>query len=218
MVKHLDKDTKLWRADSYKSSIGVVASNVYRPPYNKYFTLTQQETEGYISRNPYQKEWNVISRLNLLDFKNPETRKHLYDLAKNSKSIQNSINIAFPLKESKVYRYSEEDTAHHDDAVLNFICKKQDELESHFGKKIHGYFIERQEKSQHAISFHSEVGLCHSSLDSLVLSDEVKVSVPPPLKKRRYSNNNNRNKRTVSKMRLFNNNNNTRKNKNKNKK
>lgn len=173
----LETDSVVWRADAFQSSLNVTANTVYPSPYNKYFTLTREETSGYVSRKPFQKEWKLTRPLILIDMKDMNSRNFI--LAAADASTRRHIETAFPVRsDGSIYRYSEEDTAASDDVMLEFLCNNRDRLLKESGVRIDGYFSSRQEGDGQAMSFHSEIGLCYDALANLTLASQTKVPVP----------------------------------------
>lgn len=173
----IPRGTLLWRADNFRSDLGMKASIVYPRPYNKYFTLSQEETKAYVSRNKFQKGWKLTRDLQLLDLKDPLTREYLVSIADDA--TRKSLDIAFPIAANgKVSRASEEETATDDDRVLAFICKNR-------VLGADGFYSAKQSKSVNAMAFHSEVGLCNEALDDLILLEQEKVAVANAISRKR---------------------------------
>lgn len=158
----------LYRADAKSFKTQAKASNNYKNAPMKYFTLNKREVNTYTRYGkPFVKTWQTTDKLNLVDILDLETRKALED----TPNIKKSINIAFPIKNGKVMRVSEEDTQDHDDVVLKIIC----------GLGYDGYYMETLKEP--GFKFHSEVGLCPRAYDKLELA-EVERKAPPETKKK----------------------------------
>lgn len=194
-LKTVHYNKSLFRADKRTFKEGKSASLNYRNAPMKYFTLNKNELGAYTKYGmPYIKTWKPSESLILIDILHRPTREAL------SKLIgANSLNIAFPIKENKVSRISEENTRQHDDIVLSNICKLAN---------IDGYLMEKLEKNGKYV-FHSEVGLCPRGFEKLVLEHVEKNSVVVPrlsdrkTRRREFKNNENNenNIRELSKTR-----------------
>jgi len=167
-VKTRTYEGNLYRADAKTTQALTKASNNYKNAPMKYFTLNKREVNTYTRYGkPFVKTWQTTDKLNLVDILDLKTRKALEDVP----NIKKSINIAFPIKNNKVMRISEEDTQDHDDVVLKIIC----------GLGYDGYYMETL--TEPGYKFHSEVGLCPRAFDKLELV-EVERKAPPETKKK----------------------------------
>jgi hypothetical protein len=145
------------------------ANNHYTTQYNRYFTQKKNETRSYIKNKVkgYVKTWIPVEPLRLVDILDVTTRKGLRELI----DIE-SLNMAFPLVNNKVYRYSENNSVSFDNKVLAEICQLRDEN----GNGIDGYIMDRQDgiatttNGRNVLNFHSEIGLCKGSLHKLQLA------------------------------------------------
>jgi hypothetical protein len=176
----------LWRADYNYIQPGINARTNYAGARYKYFTLSKDELGSYTRRGMRNiKQWQPRRALVLVDMMDAATRRSMAELVGTQ-----HINIAFPTNSTgRPYRVSEEDTAVHDDAFLEQLCRLG----------LDGYYMERQEARAGVQPFHSEVGLCASTFGSLELVAVEKAAAAPAMpargitKKRRYNNNNNKN-------------------------
>lgn len=185
----------LYRADPSSFMPGYRASNDYKGAEIKYFTLDKSELSAYTKYGkPYMKTWSTLEDLILIDILDLNTRKALEDmfLKENNKNVVKSINIAFPIKNNKVLRVSEEHTAEDDNTVLKAICNLG---------IFDGYYMKRLMNNNRYI-FHSEVGLCPKAYNKLELMSVDKNMYQPPrinraTKKRRFNINTKNNTNTI---------------------
>jgi len=105
---------RLYRANSATFVVNGLASNNYKGAPIKYFALTNADVKSYIGRSkPITKTWEAIEDLVLIDILDMPTRQALARLIGDV-----SLNVSFPIRNNTVYRVSEEDEVHHDNAVL----------------------------------------------------------------------------------------------------
>lgn len=174
----------LWRADYNYIIPGVTARTNYAGARYKYFTLSREELGNYTRRGMSNiKEWSVQRPLVLIDIMDTATREAMEQLVGGQ-----HISIAFPMNNGgRPYRVSEEDTAVHDDAFLEQLCRLG----------VDGYYMERQEARPPNVGvFHSEVGLCATAFNALRLTNIYKSQNAPRAgvvgtKRRRNNRNNN---------------------------
>ena len=157
-----------------------LASEEYAEAPFKYFTMNKNELKAYTKYGmPYIKTWRPLEDLVLVDILDVETRVALAEMIGSE-----SLNIAFPLEGNKVSRISEEDTKHHDDAVLRALC----------GLGLDGYYMRRLTNNNGNYVFHSEVGLCKNKFSKLRVDNIRKVQEAPPVRARttrsRFNTNN----------------------------
>lgn len=164
----------LWRADKEYFQPRTTANKAFDRPI-KYFALTEKDVASYATRNPYIQKWSVARPLYLINIMDTATRTGLYRLIQKAGMSTAAINTAFPLKNGRVYRYSEEDTQVYDDEILMFMCQLG----------LDGYYMERQEPRERVMPFHSEVGLCATAFHKLVLSEIIRSREPPRMPNRR---------------------------------
>jgi hypothetical protein len=169
--------------------------------FNKYFTKTEKEAKIY--ERPHLTKWIPSEPLRLVDMFDLETRLSLENLIH-----PRDLSISFPVSQNKnkpqnVYRFSEEDSIVHDNAVLEQICA--------LGHNIDGYYMDEKilplsnTGIKHPILshqtirsiFHSEIGVCKASLHKLRLENVVKRLVPPRIrnKPKPKTRNNHKNRR-----------------------
>ena len=180
-ITRLASPSFLWRADKESTAPNTLASVAYHGAQIKFFTTKKEEIREYATKSPYEKQWQILEPLNLLDIMNVPTRDELFNNAPSE--IQNSIDIAFPKDEDgNVFRYSEAETASHDYKVLNYICT--------LPSGVDGYFMARQagrnNGARQIIPFHSEVGLCRPALSKLILKSQ-EINNPPDIVRQRPS-------------------------------
>lgn len=176
---------RLYRANQGTFSVNRLASENYRNAPMKYFTLNERELSAYTKYGkPFKKTWRAIENLTLVDILHKPTREALAELIGSE-----DLDFSFPIRYDKVYRVSEEDKMYHDDNVLKAICKLG----------VDGYYMRAIEPNNNAKGFHSEVGICGSSLKKLRLERVQKNMYEPPQgptrKRRRFNNNNNNTQR-----------------------
>jgi hypothetical protein len=206
----------IFRADRTTYTIGSKASNNYKNAPMKYFTLNNAELKAYTKYGmPYKKKWQPTSELILIDILDLSTRKNLEKIIG-----EESLKIAFPIKNDRVSRVSEEHTKIHDDKVLKAICTLN-------GENIDGYYMKRitektknnnNNEEQEKYVFHSEVGLCPKAFEKLQLekverSKNYAPNITLGRKRSRFERNNNSNnnsnntrKRKFAKISMNNNN------------
>ncbi len=181
----------LFRANEHSFAKNGRASNNYRGAPMKYFTLNEREVNTYTRfGKPYVKTWEVTEDLNLVDILDLNTRKALGKIPE----LKESIDIAFPIKQNKVSRRSEEHTKHHDDNVLKIICDLG----------YDGYYMKNLTNNNKYV-FHSEVGLCPKAYHKLKL-EKYELKAAP--KTRRNNNSTHKKSRSRFTQRKNNNNNN----------
>lgn len=181
---------RLYRANQGTFGVNSLASNDYRGAPMKYFTLNESELSAYTKYDkPYKKTWKPVENLTLIDILHRPTRDALAELIGTD-----DLNVSFPIRNGKVYRVSEEDEAYHDDNVLSAICNLG----------FDGYYMKAIERTNNLKGFHSEVGICGSSLHKLRLERVERIAEVPraPTRKRRRLNNNNNNNNSPTKKRF----------------
>lgn len=180
-----NRDQQLFRANATPFVVNRSASENYVGAPMKYFTLSEREIASYISRGkPFKKTWRATEDLKLIDILHKPTREALARLIGSE-----DLDHSFPIIKNKVYRVSEENEAYRDDNVLREICELGN---------FDGYYMRTLERNNASKGFHSEVGICGSSLKKLRLENiarNVTQAPPPPTRKRRRPDNNNNNMR-----------------------
>ena len=180
-LKTIDFKGVLYRADTKSYPANVNAFTAYSNNGNgrnfiKYFTKNVSEANIYAKQARHINHWKVKSGevLRLIDILDLNTRTTLSTM---SPSIAKSLDIAFPIKNGRVERYSNSNTTKNDYAVLKNICALGD---------YDGYYMEKTS------SFHSEIGLCSKSLNKLIFVKRTSPTVPPNIgvRKTRKMNNN----------------------------
>ncbi len=176
----------LYRANNLRNTAitNITAAEFYGIEYNKYFALTADDTRPYQKREGHQKyvyTWVSTQPLRLVNMFDLETRNRFHAEAYNI--VKNAYDTAFPVREGKVFRYSDEDTVHLDNICLADICSKG----------YDGYIISEQR------GFHPEVGICRGSLHKLRLhvapvKGTEKPKEKPESRKQSRLNSTNRNK------------------------
>ncbi len=157
----------LYRANDFRNTAipNITAADFYGVDYNKYFALTVDDTRPYQKRMGNQKyvyTWVSTEPLRLVNMFDLETRNRFH--AEANLIVKNAYDTAFPVREGKVFRYSDGDTVPMDNLCLADICSKG----------YDGYIISEQR------GFHPEVGICRESLRKLRLQVEpVKGSEKP---------------------------------------
>lgn len=174
-IKVIHYNGELWRADYTYMQKGVNARTNYSGASYKYFTLNRNELSSYTRRGmTHIKCWRPRRALVLVNIMDKSTRNSIADLIGNT-----NINIAFPLNSTGApYRVSEEETAIHDDAFLEQLCRLG----------LDGYYMERQMPRNGVEAFHSEVGLCASTFGDLELISIEKAQNAPAIKNKTVRN------------------------------
>ncbi len=174
----------LYRANERSFRINGRASNNYRGAPMKYFALNEREVNTYTRfGKPYVKTWEVTEDLNLVDILDLKTRKALATIPE----LKESIEIAFPIKQNKVSRESQENTKHHDDNVLRIICDLG----------YDGYYMKNLTNNKDKYVFHSEVGLCPRAYHKLKLK-KSELKAPPDTHRNKGNNKGNNTRRRTT--------------------
>ena len=207
-------DAPLYRGDKMTSN-ETRANRHYNARYHKFFTTQEDETEPYIKKAPkgYTKEWKATEPLHLINIMDRGTRLALAHLIETP----SLLDTAFPIRNNKVYRYSEDDTAQIDARLLGELCR----IQTDNGMPIDGYYMAKQRlnaanqnRAPGIIGFHSEVGLCSSAFRKLLLTRTTLSSKASNVKNERKTKKHNLENKTsspakvVKGRKLFNNNNN----------
>jgi hypothetical protein len=130
----------------------------------KYFTTIKEEAlNSYRKRGNLLRTWKPVQQLALLNLFDLATRMTFYAML--PPHMQESLDIAFPVRNGIVLRYSDESTTEHDYNVIRAICDL-------FGGTMDGYYIPRSDR------FHSEVALCNQALASLQKVGESELDLP----------------------------------------
>jgi len=174
----------LYRGDDM-TSLHTRANKHYGTEFHKFFATKEASTKRYIKNElkGYIKTWEVTEPLHLLDIMDPDTRGALARIIPHPEFL----DTGFPMKDNKVYRYSEEYTKKIDGKLLAELCQ----IQTADGSPIDGYYMDEQTDKQtiegrNMIPFHSEVGLCNSAFKKLLLVGEPKryKEAPDPKRKR----------------------------------
>lgn len=174
----------LYRGDDMTSH-HTRANQHYGTALHKFFATKEASTKRYIKNElkGYIKTWEVTEPLHLLDIMDPDTRRALARIIAHPELL----DTAFPMKDNKVYRYSEEYTKKDDGKLLAELCQ----IQTADGSPIDGYYMDEQTDKQtiedrNMIPFHSEVGLCNSAFKKLLLVGEPKryKEAPDPKRER----------------------------------
>lgn len=130
-----------------------------------FFTTRKEEVASYTRKGTtYTKTWTTTEPLLLLDIMDLGTRLFL-----ETRISKANLDASFPIKNGKVYRNSETETAKIDGQIVFDICMLKDELGAD------GYYMERQEGGNGFLPFHSEIGLCNHAFGKLTLVGDVNV-------------------------------------------
>jgi hypothetical protein len=132
-----------------------------------FFTTQKSEVASYTRKGTtYTKTWETTRPLILLDIMDLGTRLFL-----ETRISKGNLDASFPIKNGKVYRNSETETAKIDGQIVFDICMLKDELGAD------GYYMARQEGGNGFLNFHSEIGLCNHAFGKLTLVGAANVKV-----------------------------------------
>ncbi len=179
----------LWRADYQHIRNGANARMDYSGALYKYFTTSPDELESYTRKGmTYVKRWIPTRPLVLIDIMDKSTHSAIKQLIG-----EEYLKTPFPVNnEGNPYRVSEPSTTNQDYAFLDQLCKLSKNGE------FDGYYMKRQEKrkNEKVATFHSEIGLCSSAFDNLILQNpnkKEKIAPALPQKTRKRINYNTHN-------------------------
>lgn len=173
-LKVVHYNGELWRADYTYIQKGVTARTNYRGAQYKYFTTSPNELNSYTRRGmSYIKKWQPRRPLVLIDILDKDTHTAVTQLIG-----EEYMKNPFPKNKkqgNKPYRVSTEATAKNDYAFLDRLCKLG----------LDGYYMEKQLARNGVNGFHSEIGLCSTAFNDLILMSDGKSNNGPALKRNR---------------------------------
>ena len=176
----IDYTGELFRADTTNPS-AINGAAHYGSDALHFFTTKKEEVAPYTRiGKTYTKSWVMKpgTSLALLDIMDLKTRLFLENYISKA-----NLDKAFPIRNGKVYRKSEKETAKIDGQIVFDICMLKDELGAD------GYYMARQEGGNGFLAFHSEIGLCKHAFGKLILKEkaEDKHEAPRARANKNYS-------------------------------
>ena len=164
--KLMEYSKQLFRADPVEGVARNGATHYARDALH-FFTTQKSEVAPYTRKGKtYTKTWATTEPLILLDIMDLKTRLFL-----ETHISKANLDASFPIRNGKVYRNSETETAKIDGQIVFDICMLKDKLGAD------GYFMERQEAGNGFPTFHSEIGLCNHAFGKLTLVGTPNVKV-----------------------------------------
>lgn len=139
------------------------AANAYAGAPYKFFALTVGNVNSY-KRNlgsTYEYKWRTTEPLNLVDMTDRAVRNSLF----TNNANRRSLNVAFPVQNGRVKRFSDANTIGDDYRVISRICELHADVD--------GYIIRGRD-----IGFHDEVALCSRALRKLVFVEKTRNGNP----------------------------------------
>lgn len=162
----MEYSKQLFRADPVEGDARNGATHYARDALH-FFTTQKSEVASYTRKGKtYTKTWATTEPLILLDIMDLKTRRFL-----ETRISKANLDASFPIRNGKVYRNSETETAKTDGQIVFDICMLKDELGAD------GYYMERQEAGNGFPTFHSEIGLCNHAFGKLTLVGTPNVKV-----------------------------------------